>query len=503
MNPSQTRDPRSLVGHPKQPEQAFQGWRWALLLALPTLVVLSGCSDPPLGPGPGMPDLEASPHPSGTLPFQLVGTASDMGDRIRVTPSAPRRTGAMWTRDQVIVTEHWVAEFSFQITEPRDGGADGLAFVIHNHRPGALGGGGGGLGYHGIPNSLAVEFDTWQNDGLELGETGEGDPNDNHVSVHTGGTGANSAHGSYSLGHTTDIPDLSGGAVHHVVLVYDPGWLEVWIDDGDQPVLSVGVDLAETLDLRDGDRAWLGITAATGLSSQNHDILRFRFGSDAGGPWVDWHPKAGRGGLVSRWSGEGDARDGAGTNHGAVIGNVEFGHGLVGQGFAFDGQDGWVMAPGDGLEHLRNGITMAGWVRLGSLPDRIQRFVTVGHERLVLRHDGEDGPGQFHVYAVLGGRIRHIRVDGVLREGCFHHVAATFDGTRLRAFLDGNEVGQFDAAGLSVPVHHPTRVVLSSPEGETLDGVLDEVEAYDRALNSGEIRALYQKPVGAKCSDDA
>ena len=503
MNTVSTPARRSLLRHHNGHVATAAPWTGLLLLAPAAIVVLTGCSDPPLGPEAGVLDLSTSPHPSATLPFQLVGTAAVLEDRIRLTPSSPRRTGAMWTKDQVIVTEHWVAEFSFQITDPRDGGADGLAFVIQNRRPGLLGGGGGGLGYDGIPNRLAVEFDTWRNEGHELGETEEGDPNDNHISVHTGGTGANSAHGSYSLGHTTGIPDLSSGEIHPVVLVYDPGWLEVWIGDGDQPVLSVGVDLAELLDLRDGERAWIGITAATGLSSQNHDILRFRFGSDAGGPRVAWYPKADRGGLVSRWSGEGDARDGVGTNHGTLIGNVGFGDGLSGQGFLFDGEDSWVLAPGDGLEHLRNGITMAGWVRLSSLPDRIQRFVTVGQERLVVRHDGQNGPGQIHVYALLGGSLRHIRVDGVLREGCFHHVAATFDWTHLRAFLDGKEVGWFDGAGLSVPAHRPTRVILNSPAGETLDGVMDEVEAYDRALNAGEIQALHRRPVGPKCTDEA
>ena len=42
-------------------------------------------------------------------------------------------------------------------------GGDGFAFVLHRDPSGsaALGTNGRGLGYEGIENSLAVEFDTW------------------------------------------------------------------------------------------------------------------------------------------------------------------------------------------------------------------------------------------------------------------------------------------------------------------------------------------------------
>lgn len=40
-------------------------------------------------------------------------------------------------------------------------GGDGFAFVIQNQAPTALGHGGMELGYGGIQNSIAVEFDSW------------------------------------------------------------------------------------------------------------------------------------------------------------------------------------------------------------------------------------------------------------------------------------------------------------------------------------------------------
>ena len=82
-----------------------------------------------------------------------------------------------------------------------------LAFVIQEDRVDALGGGGQDLGYGGINNSLAVEFDTYYN-------PGEIDPYENHVSVHTRGwRHPNSPNHTYSLGHTNRVPDLTDGEI--------------------------------------------------------------------------------------------------------------------------------------------------------------------------------------------------------------------------------------------------------------------------------------------------
>jgi len=61
-----------------------------------------------------------------------------------------------------------VASFSTRFTFRASAGADaadGLAFVIQAGGPTALGQTGGGLGYAGIPSSVAVKFDLYDNDG--------------------------------------------------------------------------------------------------------------------------------------------------------------------------------------------------------------------------------------------------------------------------------------------------------------------------------------------------
>src|SRR5262249_42574838 len=49
---------------------------------------------------------------------------------------------------------------------------DGLSFIIETNGPTAVGDSGGALGYQGIPNSVAVKFDVFNNQGESDNSTG-------------------------------------------------------------------------------------------------------------------------------------------------------------------------------------------------------------------------------------------------------------------------------------------------------------------------------------------
>src|ERR671914_97267 len=202
-----------------------------------------------------------------TLPsFTLVQDAVALVDQVQLTADAPGQTGAAWLPAKQQVQDGFTATFAWQINRARAVGGDGFAFVIQNNSETALGEGGSGMGYSGIANSLAVEFDTTQNPPEEWGGT-QGDPNANHLSVQSRGTLPNSADPTYSLGTTTTIPALADGAIHQAQITYTPGSLSIYLDGFTTPVLTVPVDLATTLELTDGE-AWVGFTAATGSRSQ-------------------------------------------------------------------------------------------------------------------------------------------------------------------------------------------------------------------------------------------
>jgi hypothetical protein len=200
------------------------------------------------------------------------------GPSFRLTSNEPGQVGAVWFPNKQYVAGGFLSTFQFQMTgmgavrsniEP---GADGFAFVIQNYSlslPRFLG---GYLGYHGIPNSLAIEFDTYWNR-----EFGFFDPDGNHISVHTQGIYPNTVDERASVGRTSAVPLLNDGAPHLVQILYQPGTLSLFVDNLQYPALVVrGIDFTRFLRL-DAGHAWLGFTAGTGAAFQNHDILNWDF----------------------------------------------------------------------------------------------------------------------------------------------------------------------------------------------------------------------------------
>lgn len=206
------------------------------------------------------------PSFSSTAGLSLVGSAARSGSVLRLTPFASDRVGAAWFVTPQNVVEPFVCEFTFQL----GGSADGMAFVIQGQGTTAVGSNGGGLGYDGITNSIAIELDTYLNGS---------DPSENHLSVNTRGTAANSSDHGSSLGSTSLLVNLNDGAVHTLRAEYVPGVLRIQVD-GAAPTLQVDLDIAATLSLT-GGQAWVGFTAATGGLAQSHDVRSWTFDAQA------------------------------------------------------------------------------------------------------------------------------------------------------------------------------------------------------------------------------
>jgi hypothetical protein len=210
------------------------------------------------------PGCTSRPSFASSVGLNLVSDAQIVAPALRLTNAAPDRRGAAWNVTKFTLTGGFVTDFTFQITgragaADSDGpGGDGFAFVIQNSSPTTIGGPGGAVGFVGIPNSVGVEFDTFDNG------VGNGDPNGNHVDVRTQ---------TAQLGAQSLTPLLQDGAVHSVHIVYVPsGELRIFVDDLATPALTVSIDLVTMLSLDNG-QAWLGFTAGTGAAVENHDVL--------------------------------------------------------------------------------------------------------------------------------------------------------------------------------------------------------------------------------------
>ena len=135
-----------------------------------------------------------------TTGLKLNGNAASAGNNLQLTDAVNYEVGSAYSLQPLVIDADtsFTTHFTFRIAGGT-AGADGMAFVLQNDTDGsnALGTAGGALGYDGVSNSLAIEFDTYQN--------GTTDPNANHIDILCdGNTAAELASGNPTV-------DLNGG----------------------------------------------------------------------------------------------------------------------------------------------------------------------------------------------------------------------------------------------------------------------------------------------------
>jgi len=217
--------------------------------------------------------------PSGQIQWsspvlQLNGAASVQntadGEVLRVVSDVQSQAGSAFFKNPYVLglNSDFHSEFIFRITSgnPVSLRSDGLAFVIARS-PTSLGGAGEGLGYSGINNSVAIEFDTYQN-GF--------DPSGSHVAVMSDGNNADHSKGSKD----TILPMDNGDRWKATVNYYgQTNYLSLILTDLDNSVsnlfLETTIDIADILGCGSAGcvNSYFGFTAATGGGFANYDIL--------------------------------------------------------------------------------------------------------------------------------------------------------------------------------------------------------------------------------------
>ncbi len=171
--------------------------------------------------------------------------------------------GSLWYSYPKSVDRGFSTKFRFQCGSE---GA-GIAFVIQFDRATALGVSKEVLGYQGIVNSVAVEFDCG-NDGCEP-----------HVAVHSRGALPNSTQSDACLG-AAPLPrgKLHDDAIHSVRIDYDyindkDRIIKVfWLDpsnatSNNEPILTVPINIGKTITLEVTGKAFVGFTSSLKSSS--------------------------------------------------------------------------------------------------------------------------------------------------------------------------------------------------------------------------------------------
>ncbi len=219
-------------------------------------------------------------------------------------------------------------------------------------------------------------------------------------------------------------------------------------------------------------------------------------------------------GLVSWWPGDGDAKDSIGDNNPSAQSGVSFVTGKVGQGMTL-ASDGFIDIPDNSNLQLQ-AFTIDAWVKpkapstnadgLGDVVFAKTRSFAFPQFSYGLTWSSADN--RWHV--LLG----HTLEDGSSHSSAgayapdqFYHVALTYDGTTLSLYVDG--VLDFSATiGRPILFSAEQASIGANPEIfrdagflRSWQGVIDELELFDRALSASEIQDIYNAGSAGKCTE--
>ena len=196
--------------------------------------------------------------------------------------------------------------------------------------------------------------------------------------------------------------------------------------------------------------------------------------------------------------GQGDvvADDSGLGNGGRVIDAAWIRHG-AGSALAFAGGDARVDCGNGPSLDLREALTLSACVRSDGRQTREGALILKDPESygLTLYLDG-------NIYFYVGGGGHNLKAPFPVAEGepGFHHIAAACDGETMRLYIDGRPAGQRPQ---ELPLKPGGNLYLGrgTDPGTSLQGALDEVRVYNRALSETEIRAEYRALSGAGLVD--
>lgn len=202
--------------------------------------------------------------------------------------------------------------------------------------------------------------------------------------------------------------------------------------------------------------------------------------------------------LVAAWSMDegqgGEINDSSGNGHtGEFFGDPEWVDGKFGKGIRFDGAADHIEVPDP--DHLLTpaNITMVAWINLDNV---------AGNHSILEQYDWAGDLGT-HAWRTNGTALEFYAIWGVdapkasggtLRAEEWVHVAATYDGENIQAWIDGEVVGSI-VAPRGGDLNPSDKSLSIGVRGDTKDihwmaGIIDEIAIFDEALPEKDIQAI-------------
>jgi len=213
--------------------------------------------------------------------------------------------------------------------------------------------------------------------------------------------------------------------------------------------------------------------------------------ADGNDPISHWTFDEGSGSIAFDWLGDNDG----------ILYGPNWTDGMIDGGLAFDGVDDYIDVGNDNSLKSPLPITLAAWISLSNL----------GKTQWIIGLDEQDGTTYYGVWFYVSAKNKlvinygdgegndpsdrrsKIGTSG-LDSDTWYHVAVVLRGpTDISFYIDGaDEEGMYCGSGGALMYSTGSMFIgMRNPYGSCLEGKMDDVRVYNRALSAQEIQDLY------------
>ena|SRR3990167_6699044 len=189
-------------------------------------------------------------------------------------------------------------------------------------------------------------------------------------------------------------------------------------------------------------------------------------------------------------------------NNGTLTNGPGYTNGKIGQGLSFDGSNDTVAIGATNQFNTAAG-TATSWIKIASLPGLNVVYTIISTVDVAetfgwkLEYRDTSGVKEFRYRKwtpEVGSNVTY-----VLMENTWYHIAATWDGTNVVFYLNGLNIGSSSSVAPSsgsnaVSIGEDTR----GADLQVMNGLIDDVRIYNRALSASEMRQLYIKGIKSR-----
>ncbi len=189
--------------------------------------------------------------------------------------------------------------------------------------------------------------------------------------------------------------------------------------------------------------------------------------------------------------------DSSGYNRTGTIANGTWvSTGRYGKALSFNGSSTKITIPDDPGLHLSSAMTLEAWVNPSTVTSAWRDVIYKGNDNYFLMGTTSQS-GRPSVGGTFGGANVNNYGPAVLAVNAWSHLAATYDGSMLRLYVNGTQVASAARSGTLAASTNSLQIGGDSIFGQYFKGLIDEVRIYNIALTPTQIQTDMATAIGA------